>query len=255
LRWPRLSGVPVMKLTMAITSWPSAMNRSQRCEPRNPAAPVISTRMSVFVAESETCPGACYPERGAPFPAGAQDPRPAVAGGRWSCARARRMPERRGAGRGASPGVRRQQPFDEPWDARFDRDARAVAEQPGGLGDVGAGAQHIAGLSGSGLDPRFDLQRIGDEVDEAADGRGAALAEVDDLELRVHAARPFDRGDDAVEDVIDPGVIAFGRSVAEHRHRPPVQHQRGELPDGEVRALAGAVDGEETQGDDAHAVE
>src|SRR5690606_13058763 len=179
MRWARLSGVPVVKLSMAITSWPSAMNRAQRCEPRNPAAPVISTRISVFVASGGTRPGTCYPGSGAIFPAGAWD-RCRASDGARSYARARRMPERHGA----SPDGHGAQPFDEAGDARFDRDARGVPAQPGCLGDVGAGAQHIAGLSGLGIDARLDAQRVGEQLDEAADRGGAALAEVDDLELR-----------------------------------------------------------------------
>jgi hypothetical protein len=35
---------PVMRLSMPMTWKPSLMNRSQRCDPRNPAAPVINTR-------------------------------------------------------------------------------------------------------------------------------------------------------------------------------------------------------------------
>ena len=35
--------VPVMRLSIARTSSPLAMNRSHRCEPKNPAAPVMST--------------------------------------------------------------------------------------------------------------------------------------------------------------------------------------------------------------------
>ena len=33
---------PVIRLSMAITSKPSLINRSQRCEPKKPAAPVIN---------------------------------------------------------------------------------------------------------------------------------------------------------------------------------------------------------------------
>src|SRR5580704_1097898 len=40
-----LSGCPVTKLSNPTTAWPSARNRSARWEPRNPAAPVIRTRM------------------------------------------------------------------------------------------------------------------------------------------------------------------------------------------------------------------
>src|SRR5262245_53471920 len=39
-----LSGLPVMKLSTHMTSWPSARKRSQRCEPMKPAPPVIMSR-------------------------------------------------------------------------------------------------------------------------------------------------------------------------------------------------------------------
>ena len=42
-----LSGVLVRKLSMQMTSSPSARNRSQRCEPMKPAPPVMSTRAIV----------------------------------------------------------------------------------------------------------------------------------------------------------------------------------------------------------------
>ena len=34
---------PVMRLSMAMTVWPSARKRSHKCEPKNPAPPVIRT--------------------------------------------------------------------------------------------------------------------------------------------------------------------------------------------------------------------
>ena len=43
--------MPVKKLSRQMTSWPSAIKRSQRCEPRNPAPPVTNT-----VLESYTVP-------------------------------------------------------------------------------------------------------------------------------------------------------------------------------------------------------
>ena len=42
----RFWGLPVMKLSIPMTSWPSCSKRLHRCEPRNPAAPVMSTRIS-----------------------------------------------------------------------------------------------------------------------------------------------------------------------------------------------------------------
>src|SRR5579884_39036 len=44
IRCAMLSVLPVIKLSIATTSHPSASRRSQRCEPRKPAPPVTKTR-------------------------------------------------------------------------------------------------------------------------------------------------------------------------------------------------------------------
>src|SRR5260370_41665240 len=44
-RWLRLLLAPVMKLSTASTSHPSASSRSQRCDPRKPAPPVTTARL------------------------------------------------------------------------------------------------------------------------------------------------------------------------------------------------------------------
>src|ERR1043166_8259850 len=41
-RCAMLSVLPVMRLSMAMTRWPSARSRSERCEPRKPAPPVTT---------------------------------------------------------------------------------------------------------------------------------------------------------------------------------------------------------------------
>src|SRR3990172_1439821 len=41
-RWAMLSTLPVTKLSIATTWWPSWSRRSQRCEPTNPAPPVTT---------------------------------------------------------------------------------------------------------------------------------------------------------------------------------------------------------------------
>lgn len=43
---------PVIKLSIPITSYPSWINRSHRCEPRKPAAPVIKTRPFIVLISS-----------------------------------------------------------------------------------------------------------------------------------------------------------------------------------------------------------
>src|SRR5437773_1834776 len=40
---------PVMQLSTQTTSWPSAMKRSQRCEPTKPAPPVIKVRIRLVL--------------------------------------------------------------------------------------------------------------------------------------------------------------------------------------------------------------
>jgi hypothetical protein len=40
--------VPVKKLSRQMTSWPAAIKRSQRCEPRNPAPPVTNTVLELY---------------------------------------------------------------------------------------------------------------------------------------------------------------------------------------------------------------
>src|SRR5512135_1031001 len=45
-----LRGFPVRRLSIAITSWPSARRRSQRWLPRNPAPPVTRTLMRVSLS-------------------------------------------------------------------------------------------------------------------------------------------------------------------------------------------------------------
>ena len=41
-RWAMLLMLPVMRLSMTMTLWPRASNRSTRWEPRNPAPPVTT---------------------------------------------------------------------------------------------------------------------------------------------------------------------------------------------------------------------
>src|SRR5258706_14257659 len=46
-----LSGLPVMKMSMPMTSWPSLRSLSQRWDPINPAAPVIRIRVIIHYRE------------------------------------------------------------------------------------------------------------------------------------------------------------------------------------------------------------
>ena len=61
-----LRGLPVMRLSIAMTSWPSASSRSQRWEPRKPAPPVTRTLIGLRLQPRPT-PGV-RPARGAAAP-------------------------------------------------------------------------------------------------------------------------------------------------------------------------------------------
>src|SRR4030043_2296563 len=45
----KFSGLPVMKLSIPTTSCPSSNNRSHKCEPKNPAAPVINILITIYL--------------------------------------------------------------------------------------------------------------------------------------------------------------------------------------------------------------
>src|SRR4030043_1234957 len=45
----KFSGLPVMKLSIPTTSCPSANNRSHKCEPKKPAAPVINILITIYL--------------------------------------------------------------------------------------------------------------------------------------------------------------------------------------------------------------
>ena len=80
---------------------------------------------------------------------------------------------------------------------------------------------------------------------------GLGAAEVEDLEAR----REVERANDAVDDVVDVGVVAPGRAGAVERHRLAARQQVGELGDRHLGPLRRAVDGEEAQAGRAQAVE
>src|SRR5580700_11112485 len=69
-RWLTFDSPLVIRLSSATTSQPSAISRSQRCDPRKPVPPVITARMSppdVFVSLGSPCRYKFIP-RGRRFP-------------------------------------------------------------------------------------------------------------------------------------------------------------------------------------------
>src|SRR5262249_20060423 len=83
------------------------------------------------------------------------------------------------------------------------------------------------------------------------EARGARAAEVEDVPGERHVAG----GKDALDDVVDPGVVAAGGAVAEEGERLSLEQLPRELVDGEVGALARAVDGEEAERGDLRLVQ
>ena len=74
------------------------------------------------------------------------------------------------------------------------------------------------------------------------------LIDLDTASARIHRAA------DAGDDVVDEGVVAAHRTVAEDRDRLPGGHPPRELVDRQVGPLPRAIDREEAQRDEADAV-
>ncbi len=127
-----------------------------------------------------------------------------------------------------------------------------VVKDTASLGDIGIGERHVAGLVRQVIDlrlPAGDFLDAGNELSQRVGGRAA---EVDDFEIRGGVTAC---GHDALNDVVDVGVIASGTAIAVLIDRLAGHDVAGELGDGEVRPLAWAVDGEKAQADAADAVE
>src|SRR5918912_393764 len=137
------------------------------------------------------------------------------------------------------------EPFDETADALLYRRPRVVAEERPGLPRVGEGLRHVAGLRGLAVDARLAAQLTFEQADQLPELDRARLAEVDHFEARglvVH------RRAHARDDVVNVGVVAPRRAVAEDGDGTARGDEARELVYGEVWALARAVDGEEAQG-------
>src|ERR1043165_185179 len=143
-------------------------------------------------------------------------------------------------------------PLDETPYAFFNRRLRVVAEEPPRFRDVGEGLRHVAGLRGPALDEGLAAQLALEQGDQLAQAHRARLAEVEDLE---GARLVVDGRAHARDDVVNEGVVAPRRAVAEDGERAALADEARELVDGEVGALARAVDREEAEADRAQAPE
>ena len=135
-------------------------------------------------------------------------------------------------------------PLDELRNAFRDLGVRVVAEEAPGFVDVRVGQRHVAGLLGHLVDDGFFPEALLDGGDEVVERRGLAFAEVEDVAERAVVG---EAGAQALEDVVDVGVVAPRGAVAELVDRLAFPDRLGEGVDGEVGALARAIDGEEAQ--------
>ncbi len=110
--------------------------------------------------------------------------------------------------------------------------------------DVGAGERHVARLGGLAVEDGRHAQHFLEHVHHLRQRGGVCAAQIERVVRERHVARR----QDARDDVVDPGVVAPGGAVAEEGERLTGEHAAGELVDGQVGALARAVDGEEAQG-------
>lgn len=130
--------------------------------------------------------------------------------------------------------------------------ARRVAQEPGGFGDVGIGEGHVAGLLGVLFDEGLFAADLLEGGDQLVEGGGLVVAEVDDFE---RGGVVLGGAPSAIHDVVHIGVVAPGVAVAVFGDGATLKDVAGEFVDGQVRTLAGAVNGEVAQCGDSHAVE
>src|SRR5262249_29155165 len=142
-------------------------------------------------------------------------------------------------------------PPDEAAQALLEADARVVAQLGARAADVGEGARHVARLRRLPLDARLLAGRAPDRGHQLLQAHRARLAEVVDAV----ALAAVERLDHAVEDVVHVGVIALAAAVAVERQLLAALQQPHEFVDGHLGPLPRAVDGEEAQAGDVHAVQ
>src|SRR5688572_5482750 len=143
------------------------------------------------------------------------------------------------------------QPLVEARQALRELGARLVAELGPRPGHVGVRDEDVTRLHRAPVEDWLDAALLADRGDELGQRNRARLPEVVD---RI-AARAVERAHDAVDDVVDVGVVAPRRAVAEERDRLARQALLREHVDRHLRALARTVDSEEAQARDRRAVE
>ncbi len=143
------------------------------------------------------------------------------------------------------------EPVGEPGDALLDEDLGFIPEQIARLGHIGVGDGNVAGLVGQVFDFGDFAQIAFDESDQIQQRGGVAIAEIDNL----IADGSECRGANALDDVGDKSVIAFGRAIAELLDRAAFVDRFGKFMNRQIGSLARAVNGEKTQAGNVDAVE
>ena len=137
----------------------------------------------------------------------------------------------------------------------IDADLGRVAQIALGQLDVGQGVRHVARLFGLPVDARRLAQGGGDAVDQILQAGGMRAAQIVDAKRGARSPHLLlDGGQHAVENVVNPGVIARAGSVAEKLDGLVLGDEPGELVNRQVGTLAWAVHGEETQAGDGGAI-
>lgn len=149
-----------------------------------------------------------------------------------------------------------QPPLHELWNTGVQVSGGFEVQELGSLVDVCAGQRDIAGLLGHLIDDCFFAKCVFDRGNHVVEVHGLGAAEVEDVALgRIGIVRPGEGTHDAVHDVADESVVTGGVALAILVDRLVLVDQAGELGNGQVGTLAGAIHGEEAQAHRADVVE
>src|SRR5690349_19016603 len=124
-----------------------------------------------------------------------------------------------------------------------------VVEQRARLGNVGIGLRNVAWLWWLAIDNRGHVELFLEQRDQFVEFDGSRLAEVEDVVVAVVVVNGCC---DAVDNVVDVGVIATRGAVTKDWYWFLLGDQVGEFMNCQVRTLSWSIDREKAQ---AHAAE
>ena len=143
------------------------------------------------------------------------------------------------------------EPLDKTRETFAQLRGRIVAEQSSRFGNVSTSQRDIARLLGQLIDLGLFAERLFDFLDQILELNGFAFAEIKNIE---QGSVIYERGHGALNDVVDLSVIAAGGAITELVDRLAGVDFFCELVNGQIGALARAVNGEITQRDNAQLV-